>query len=717
MRRALRRVALWLALATTAVFAPQGPGAPALAQQQDGQMATLVADKVRIEADARLVAEGNVEVFYGTTQLKAARITYARDRDVLTIEGPLTLIEGTEVVVLADAATLGADLRDGILSGARMVLNQQLQLAATEITRVGARYTQLTRTVASSCQVCPGNPVPLWEIRARRVVHDQLERQLYFDNAQFRVMGVPVFYVPRLRMPDPTLKRASGVLMPRIRSTTTLGFGLKLPYFMTFGDSRDLTLTPYLSDRTRTLEFRYRQAFRNGGLEFRGAVTDDDLTGSGRGYLFGSGYFALPRDFLLTFALQTVSDRTYLLDYDYSDLDRLTSGVEVTRTRRTEYIGAQIQYFESLRDGDINSQLPSLVGEFTYDRRFVPAIIGGDAAVRFQTYSLNRSSDLDVLGRDTTRASATLDWRRNWLLPGGLVASALGEVTAEFFAISHDSNFPGTISRVTPVAAVELRWPLVRAQQGGVVQVIEPVAQIVYTPQSNLEVPNEDSTLVEFDEGNLFALNRFPGADAHEQGLRANLGVTWKRIDPAGVSVGLTVGRVLRAEDLGQFSKASGLGGARSDWLAAVQLRSAAGISLINRTLFDESFRFSKNELRLGLSGADAQVATSLIYLVPDEDAGRPLETSEWALDASYRFHPQWTGTAGWKYDFSADQAKTVGVGLTWRTECVSVDVSLSRRFTTSISVTPTTDFSLSVDLIGFGSGAGAAPLRRHCTR
>ena len=48
---------------------------------------------------------------------------------------------------LADQAELDRDLQNGVLISARMVLNQQLQIAANEIARVGARYTRLDRVV------------------------------------------------------------------------------------------------------------------------------------------------------------------------------------------------------------------------------------------------------------------------------------------------------------------------------------------------------------------------------------------------------------------------------------------------------------------------------------------------------------------------------------------------------------------------------------------
>ncbi len=695
---------LWLGLAS-----------PGLAQD----MATLVADKVSIAADSTLIAEGNVEVFFKTTRLRAHRISFDRTTDRLQIEGPITIVDGDALILLADAADLSADLRDGILRGARMVLNQQLQLAAAQINRVGGRYTQLSRTVASSCQVCAANPTPIWEIRAARVVHDQQERQLYFDKAQFRVAGVPVFYLPRLRMPDPSLKRATGFLMPSFRVTSTLGPGLKLPYFVAIGDSRDLTLTPYLSTgATQTLDLRYRQALPTGRLEFNAAVTSDTLVpGKLRGYLFGNGYFSLRDDYRLVFAVQAVSDAAYLLDYGYSGTDRLRSVVEVTRTKRNSFFSAQLLQYTSIRAGEDNATLPSVVGDLTFHRRFSPAILGGEGGFRFQTYTLLRTSAADRAGRDTARASGRLDWRRNWLLPGGISASALGTVTADIYAINQDSSFPATVSRITPVAAIEVRWPWARTTGRGVSHVIEPVAQLVFSPADGQNVPNEDSLLVEFDEGNLFALNRFPGADVTERGLRANLGIGWTRFDPAGWSASATVGKVLRAEDLGQFNTGSGLQGTRSDWLAALQLRTDSGISLTNRALLDSDLTVSKNELRLDLARDRLNLGTSYLWLQADPSENRPIATSEWALSAAYALTPQWNSRINWRYDYVADRATSAGVGLQFRNECLTLDLSLSRRFTSSASVTPTTDFGLSVNLTGFGGGAEAGTVRRSCRR
>ena len=88
--------------------------------------------------------------------------------------------------------------------------------------REGESSEGVPEVAATSCQVCGSDRPPLWAIRAKRVVHDSEERQIYFDNAQLQVLGVPVFYIPRLRLPDPTLDRARGFLIPELKTSTLL---------------------------------------------------------------------------------------------------------------------------------------------------------------------------------------------------------------------------------------------------------------------------------------------------------------------------------------------------------------------------------------------------------------------------------------------------------------------------------------------------------------
>jgi len=712
---------LRLALALSILIASSAPLAVA-AQEK----ATLIADRLEIAGDARLIAQGSVEVFYQGRRLTASRIVYDQTADRLLIEGPIRLTDdaGTTVVVAAQA-DLAADMTEGILQSARVVLDQQLQMAAAQMRRSGGRFLQLDNAVASSCRICAGSTTPLWEIRARRVLHDQQERQIYFDQAQLRVGGMPLLFIPRLRIPDPTLDRSSGFLMPGFSSRTGLGFGVTLPYFLTLGPSRDLTFSPTVTAAGgRSLALRYRQAWDNGGITVTGALSRDRIQpGEMRGYVIADGVFALPRDFRLSFHGEAVSDDAYLADYGISDQDRITNSIQVERVRRNQYIKGRVVNFDTLRSDELPSATPYLVTDATYVSRFTLGRLGGEGTLRFGAHTHTRQSSVDTdslldaddiaEGADMNRLTIGADWRRDWILPGGVLGALIGDVRVDSYSIADDLTYAGQTTRTLAGGAVEFRWPWVRAGADGVSQVIEPVAQLVWT-SANAEgrIPNEDSRLAEFDEANLFSLNRFPGVDAVETGFRANLGVSWTRIDPDGWTLGMTVGRVFRDEPVTTFSTASGLGGLASDWMLAVTADSADGLSLAGRLITASDLSVTRGEVHAAYDADRFKLNSGFIWSVADPSEGRPNRVSDLVLGGSYRITPWWQATAAGRYDFEGDSYRSADFGLTYRNECLNVDLSLSRRFTTSSSVRPGTTVDLSVELLGFGGGTAAGPAR-----
>lgn len=698
-----------------------GLAAPSLAQEAPA----LVADSIIINPDQTLIAQGAVEILYKGQRLTARRLTYNQQTNLLQIEGPIMLDDGNGAVLLADSGELSSDFRNGILTSARLVLQDRLQIAAQQINRVDGRYTQLSRVVASSCQVCAAHPVPLWEIRAARVVHDQQARQLYYDHAQFRFAGLPILYLPRLRTPDPTLNRATGFLLPTFSKSSNLGFGVKLPYFIALGQSRDITLTPFVAlNDAHALFLRYRQAFGAGSIELNGALAQDGIIASRdiRAYLFGTGTFDLGDKYRLGFQLETSSDNAVLLDYGISEKDRLASGIYLQRVTRDRYFDARLFKYKSLRTGDDNLVQPNLVGDLVFARRMTPDIIGGQALLTFDLHGLNRASTVPTDangdgvtdGRDMTRATLGLSWRRQEVLGNGMIAAATFALAADMIAVREDLAYPATITRTTPAAALDLRWPLVKSSKSGT-QVLEPVAQLIWSPDTLIASPNEDSALVEFDEGNLFSFSRFPGSDIYERGLRTNLGVNWTDHLASGWTIRLSAGRVLRSDDLAQFSTGSRLAGTRSDWLLALQAQSADGLTVTNRGLFDDSLKFSKDELRLQLSRARYDLSANYVWLVADPAEGRPTATSELAIETAWRFREGWSASANGRYDFLAADPTRIGGSLEYRNECAAFNLSLSRRFTSSTTVKPTTEIGLAVRLYGFGGGSPTGSVSRSC--
>ncbi|WP_288948958.1 LPS assembly protein LptD [uncultured Paracoccus sp.] len=692
--------------------------------------ATLLADEVMLSADNKLTASGGVVIWYRGARLVASRVVYDNATGAAMIEGPIHLTEparsGTpdETILIADSAQLDPNLQDGILRGARLVLAREMQMAAREMRRSeNGNVTRLDNVVASSCQICAEDPIPLWEIRARSITHDRRTRKLHFERPQLRALGLPVATLPWLTAPDPSVERMTGFLRPQFRTTSGLGFGIKLPYFITLGDHADITLTPYIAaSRTSTLELRYRQAFSNGAMEWNGAISRDDIEqGHTRGYLFGGARFELPRGYMLGLQIQMASNRAYLLDYDISEADRLWSGLTLDRVRRDRMVMARIGNYESLRDDEPEAATPTMVADALWKRRWTPERIGGIANLEWSLHAHRRSSSEDgESGRDMARGSVSLGWLRSAILPGGLVGTVQTQANVDFYRINQDSAYEDWVMRADPVLAAELRWPLAR-HSGGVTHMIEPVAQLIWSPDrdDDDDVPNEDSRLIEFDEGNLFSLNRFPGRDARESGWRANLGLSWTRIDPAGWSVGMTAGRVFRSDADPAFENSGLLGGHRSDWLLAAHYSGANGLAISNRALFDDSFSISRNELRLGWFRPGLQVSAGYLWFDSDESESRPDDVSELTMAGGWQIADGWWATTETRYDFTADRAQKAQLGLEFRNECMTVEMSVERRFTSSEELRPDTRFDLGIRLGGFGRqkpGPGTVA-RRACLR
>ena len=689
----------------------------AFAQTNSG-LATLVADRVEIRNKHELVASGTVEVLFEGRRLRARQIVYNHATRQLDIIGPIILTDGAGSVVVADSASLDADLREGVLRSARVVLQAQLQIAANEVQRLGGRYTVAHRAVASSCQVCANDPTPLWEIRARRVIHDQQERQLYFENAQFRFAGLPLLYLPQLRMPDPTLKRARGFLMPLFSSSSQQGFGLAMPYFIPLGDHRDVTLAPYLSTNgIGSLGFRYRQAFRTGGLTLTGALSFDSLIAGNtapRGFARLQGQFALPYDFTLRFDGQLISDRAYLRDYSLGNQDRVQSQITAERTQAGEYIGARALHWQSLRADQTNEVTP-LAAEVLWRRTLVPDHVGGLLQLEMLVGAQLGVSALPQV-RPMTRAALVADWRRDAVLPGGVLAAVGLGLRADFHAVPLSVSGTQLVADLSPMAMAELRWPLRRVTGSGATEILEPIAQVVWSPPQNpATVPNEDSTLVSFDEGNLFAPSRFSGIDRREGGARANLGLGWTRLDTQGRSITLQAGRIYRFDALGQFTTPSGLSGRWSDWLVSAHVDLPSGWSAMARTAFNDGFDVSRAELRARLEKSRYGLGSALVWASADLAENRPTPTAEWLFDGRYALTPQWTLRAGSRFDISSGQVTAASGGVQFANECLRVDLSLSRRFTSSNNVAPNTEFGLTFDFAGFGGSQTPGPARRRC--
>mgnify|MGYP000962048124 FL=1 len=673
----------------------------------------LIADEIKINQAGELVASGAVTVWYEDRKVTASSITYASQNDKLIIRGPVRIIDNQSTMILADQAELSEDLKVGIIKSAKIILGYQVQIAAAKVLQKDARYSEAFNIAATSCHVCL-NKTPLWQIRARKIVQDKFEKQIYFEHAQLRVLDIPVFYLPFMRLPDPSLKRATGLLAPKLKTSSVLNTGIKIPYFIRLNKHKDFTITPFYSPKTKTIEYRYRQAYTSGFMLIEGALTRDALIpNKNRGYILSDTSLILQNGYNLGIQLQAVSDPSYLFEYDFAQLDRLNTKLELSRSMRYQNSEVKLSNYHSLRENENNATQPTLVAEGAIESRLNPDMIKGEIGLEANFLKSYRYSDLNndgpdsdtlVDGYDTTRLSLLSNWDHGWEIANGIILHFENEFGLSQYYVQQHADIGPKATRMFGVGAVGLRWPWYRINSNGGIGVVEPQIQLVRSVSSNSAVPNDDSTQVEFDEGNLFRLNRAPGLDLIENGSRLNVGLAGSQFMDSGSNLSWKIGRVLRSEALSTFPSGSGLSNSISDWLLATNFQQKNGIELINRALIASDGVVTKSETSLKVNRNQHQIRATHVELTKDSNISQNQSLSSVALEWNYNLNSNWRSDSKFQFDSNIGRLSKLELGLRYENECVNVDLSSSRSFSTSSTLIDKTDFTLSVELTGFSS-------------
>ena len=703
--------------------------APAAAQQRDPGAAlgldrtlpvALVADRVSFdETTGELIAEGSVEVYHGDRTLSAARIVYDSRAERIRAEGPLVLRDPTGSTVLADSADIDAQLRDGVILGARALIGDGSgALAAVDGRRIDGRYTALSRAVYSSCVVCEAAPTPLWSIRADRVIHDDKERTVYYESPVFEVLGAPVAWLPFFSHPDPTVARRSGFLAPDFINSSTFGQAIKVPYFVTLGPSRDVTFTAFPTTRDGPIgEVEYREAFDAGRMTLSGSLGHIDI-GDGRGdtfqgHVFGEGRFdavalglgglGFGPGTVAGFDLALASRDGYVRRYGFSNDDRLRTEGFVERYGVRDFFSLAGIHFQSQREDEPSGTIPLVLPEFSLRQGLDRPLLGGEAALEASGVALTRSA-----GRDVRRFSLGADWERQEIVAFGLALRGFAAARADFYDVEDDPDGEDrTETRFAPHAGFEARYPLI-ARGETVAHIIEPTAQLVVAPNglNSTDIPNEDSLIVEFDETNLFDPDRFPGYDRIETGTRINVGLRYARVADDPLLLDASVGRVFRLSDETPFSAGSGLDDSSSDIVAAVTVGWRPWVTVSSRLRFSENGDVARNEARAQLDIGPARLETAYNYVADDIVAGAAQDRSELALGGRLALDRNWTVGGFARRDLEESRYVETSARLRFRNECASLEFYVERDFTDSPNAPASTGFGLRVQLFGSADGA-----------
>jgi LPS-assembly protein len=605
------------AFAQSFTYNPRPPKPVTQRPANDGQMLVQANEVDYDYNNSRVSAVGNVQLFYNGTSVEADKVIYDQKTKRLHAEGNIRMTDADGKITYADILDLSDDYRDGFVDSLHVDTADATRMAATRADRSSGNYTVFENGVYTACAPCKDDPKkpPLWQVKAVRLIHDQIDKMLYFENAQLEFFGVPLAYIPYFSAPDPTVKRKSGFLTPNPSSNTTYGFGIEVPYYWAIAPDYDATFNPrFMSQQGVLMQAEFRQRLMDGSYQIRaygidqldpGAFAGQTGDRDFRGGVETKGEFALNDKWVWGWEGVALTDFMLLSDYRlsvYKDAfnsflilpTEATSQIYLTGVGNRSYFDARTIYYLSLSGSQ--SQVPVVWPVVDYSNVVNHSVLGGEFSYKTNFTNLTRSDAvfdpitaaaaangscvantadsaqsitkqnclLRGMPGTYTRLTGEVDWRRSFTDSAGEIWTPFASLRAD--AINADiSNQPGVSSflpvgdtqalRVMPTVGLEYRYPFINVQPWGSTT-IEPIAQVIIRPNESYagKLPNEDSQSMTFDTSNLFSVDKFSGYDRVEGGGRANAGVQATTQFDRGGSITAVFGQSYQLFGLNSFA-------------------------------------------------------------------------------------------------------------------------------------------------------------------
>jgi LPS-assembly protein len=593
---------------------PAAPDGVNSAAAVEGPIA-FEADEVEYNDNAQTVtAKGSVVLRREDQSVRADTVTWNRDTGQIVATGNIRLIDADGNQLFTDRVELTDELKTGAMENLLLALREGGRLAASSGKRIANGDVVLTHASYTACEVedddgCPKQPT--WRITAAQVVYQQDKKSVRFRGARLELFGIRLMPLPGLLVATDG-RPISGPLIPDLRLSASNGVEISESWYQRLSDNRDITATAYVYTKAPPMiSGQYRALTEKGAYQITGYATQSRLisvsgqptTGSSnefRGYVYANGKFQLSPTWSVTASIRRATDRTFLRRYDISRDDRLRSLVDVERIDDNSYLSIAGWATQTMRVGDSQGQVPLALPAIDYRRRMTDPLVGGRLELQLNSLAILRTS-----GQDTQRAFAGARWDLQRITGLGQVVTLTGLVRGDLYHSDENDltttamyrGLPGWQTRGIATAAIDVQWPLAGNVFGGT-QVLTPRIQVVASPSiRNLAVPNEDSRAVDLEDSNLFALNRFPGYDRVEDGVRFTYGLDWQFEAPRW-KIKTTIGQSYRlTNEPALLPDGTGLSSRTSDIVGRTEVYYRGFLKVTHRFRLDkDSFAVRRNE-------------------------------------------------------------------------------------------------------------------------
>ena len=402
--------------------------------------------------------------------------------------------------------------------------------------------TILNKAVFTSCE--RNDNCPPWSIEAQKITHDKIKKEIIYKNAILNIYDVPVFYFPKFFHPDPSVKRRSGLLQPRLNNSNILGTSINIPYFKTISESKDITFKPTIFDnRIYMFQNEYRQENKSSSFiaDFsytKGYKSTLSNNRNSISHLFAKydldlGLKNFVNSKLKIFA-EKVNNDTYLkvfenvlltdkkFENDLKDKNNLTSGMELSLDHEDYNFTSGLTVYENLQSRN-NDRYQHVFPYYNFSKSLFSDTKG---SINFASNGKNVLSKTNNLRSNVTNdvnyVTSDLYTKQGFVNNFGIYFSNLNIMG------KNDDKYKSSLqSELLNIYEVSSNLPLMKVDDSSK-NFITPKISFRVNP-SDMKDYSLDSRLI--TANNIFDINRLSVGGSYESGKSITVGVDFKRED------------------------------------------------------------------------------------------------------------------------------------------------------------------------------------------
>ena len=495
--------------------------------------------------------------------------------------------------------------------------------------KIDDKGNEFTKSIFTLCDYRKDDSCPPWSIQASKMKHDKAQKTIYYDNAVIKVYDIPIFYLPKLSHPEPSVKRRSGFIPPALTNSKNLGAGFTVPYFWAVDHDKDLTLSANLFDSERPLLLgEYRRAFKKSNLIVDLGYTEGfkkkekSKKIGDRSHLFAKFVknFESENNSANNFevSLQNVSDPKYLKLYKIKsnlasyEVDTLESSINYSHQNDDIFIGFNASLYETLKE-NYNDKYEYILPNITLNKSLFSNRYGNadfTSNLKFHNYDTNKSTKFLI---------NDIDWKyRNLSFDSGLSGKILGKLKNVNYEAKNTKFKKDPTSEVFGALGYLTELNLFKKTEKSFDHLLSPKMLVRFSP-NHMRKEGDGARL---NHLNIFNLDRLSSNNNFESGLSATLGFDYEvKDEDSAKQFNLGIGQIVNEKENKNMPSSSSLDEKLSDVVGNMNFKVNNKINLNYNFAIDQNYNdLNYNEIATELDFNPVQFNIS--YLQEKEHIG-----------------------------------------------------------------------------------------------